>query len=160
MTKKVFVTDKNMATFVCPECKALKTANVEKYAPLKKEIKLKIKCACGISYSATLERRRQYRKETDLPGEYFLSLSDGKVRKGNLTVKDISREGLKIKVNVVPKVEVGTKFMVEFCLDDKQKTLIKRDVIIKWISGHFIGAEFCSIDPSGPIDKAIGFYLF
>ena len=35
MTKKVFITDKNMATFVCPECKALKTANVEKYAQLK-----------------------------------------------------------------------------------------------------------------------------
>ena len=159
MTIKVFINEDNMATFVCPKCKALKTANVAKYKELKSEVKLKIKCLCGNTYSATLERRIQYRKQTELPGEFIYNLG-GKAKKGTLVVKDISRDGLRVKVNVMPKFEVGTQFAVEFQLDDKGKTLVSKDVIAKWISGHFIGAEFCSVDPSDPVDKAIGFYLF
>jgi hypothetical protein len=158
MTKKVFINEGNMATFVCPKCKALKSANVAKYKQLNSEVKLKIKCLCGNSYSATLERRIQYRKQTELPGEFIYSLG-GKVRKGTLTVKDISRDGLRVKVNIMPKFEVGTRFTVEFRLDDKRDTVISKDVVVKSISGHFIGAEFCSVDPCDPVDKAIGFYL-
>jgi hypothetical protein len=159
MSEKVFITNDNMATFICPKCKASKAVNVAKYKQLDKEVRLKIKCPCGNSYPATLERRKQYRKKTDLLGEYIYSFSGGKVKKGNLIIKDISRAGLRIKVNVMPKFKVGTKFVVEFRLDDKNRTLIKKEVIARSISGHFIGAEFCSIDPSDPNDKALGFYF-
>lgn len=159
MTSKIFLTADKMATFVCPECGRAKTADVSDYKHLDKAIRLRIQCACGKFYSAILERREQFRKETNLPGKYTLKLSGGKLEEGALTVADISRTGVRIEFKEVPNLEVGTKFEVEFRLDDKQKILITKDVIVKNISGPFIGVEFCSVNPSDPKDKAIGFYL-
>ena len=59
----------------------------------------------------------------------------------------------------MPNLKVGTKFAVEFRLDDKKETLIKKDVIVKNMSDLFIGAKFCSLGPHASNDKAIGFYL-
>jgi len=159
MTNKIFVTEDKMATFVCPECGRAKTADVSDYKHLDRAIRLRIQCACGKFYSAILERRDQFRKETNLPGKYTLKLSDRKVEEGALTVVDISRAGLRIEFKEAPDLEVGTKFEVEFRLDDKQDTLITKDVIVKNMLGQFVGVEFCSVNPSDPKDKAIGFYL-
>jgi hypothetical protein len=55
---------------------------------------------------------------------------------------------------------VGNKVSLEFRLDDKNNTNIKKDVIIKNISeNNVVGSEFYSLDPSDPIDKILGFYL-
>ncbi len=159
MIDRVFVTDDKMATFVCPECGNTRTADVSDYKQLDKAIRLRIQCSCGNSYSAILERRDKYRKEAKLPGKYTLNLSAKEVDEGTMTVVNISRAGLRIKFKEMPNLEVGTKFLVEFRLDDKQETLIKKDVVVKYISAHSVGTEFCSISSSDPKDKAIGFYL-
>lgn len=77
-----------------------------------------------------------------------------------MTVMDVSRAGLRIKVDVMPNFKIGTTFTVEFRLDDKSKTLIRKDVIVRNMSDYSICAEFCSIGLSDPYDKALGFYLF
>ena len=159
MTNKVFVTDDKIATFVCPECGNTRTADVSEYKQLDKAVRLRIQCSCGNSYSAVLERRDKYRKEAKFPGKYTLNLSGKEVDEGAMTVVNISRAGLRIEFKEMPNFEVGTKLLVEFRLDDKQDTLIKKDVIVKNISGHSVGTEFCSISSSDPKDKALGFYL-
>ncbi len=159
MTEKIFITDDNTVTLVCPECGRSKAADVSEYRQLDKAVRLKIKCSCGNSYSAILERREQYRKETNLPGKYIRSLSSGEQEEGTLTITNVSRIGLRLKVNVKPNFKVGAKFVVEFLLGDKQGTLIRKEVIVKMISGVIIGTEFCSVSLSDPSDKAIGFYL-
>jgi len=160
MTQTVFVADNNIATLVCPECNASKNTDVTKYKDLEKLVRLKIKCTCGSSYSVMLERRRYYRKETNLPGTYVYSSAGGQQQKGPMTVTEISRGGVRLKVMVLPKFEVGATFYVEFHLDDKQQSLIKKEVTARMLADRFVGAEFCSIDPSDPSDKALGFYLF
>ncbi len=163
MTEKVFLADNNTATLVCPECGTSKTVDVSKYKPLDKAVRLKIKCSCGNTYSPTLERREHYRKETNFPGQYINTLPGGEQEKGTVTVTDISRTGLRIKFKVEPNFRVGTRFVVEFRLDDKERTLVRKEVIIRRISGLVISAEFCSvssISSSDPNDRAIGFYLF
>jgi len=160
MTEKVFLNDNKMATFVCQECGKSRTADVSGYIQRDRAIKLKVKCECGHSYSAFLERRQEFRKMANLSGEYIYSLPSGKVEKGEMTVKDVSRAGLRIKVDVMPHFKIGTTFTVEFRLDDKSKTLIRKDVIVRNMSDYSIGAEFCSISLSDSYDKALGFYLF
>ena len=160
MTQTVFVADNNIATLVCPECNASKNTDVTKYKDLEKLVRLKIKCTCGSSYSVMLERRRHYRKKTNLPGTYVYSSAGGQQQKGPMTVTEISRGGVRLKVMVLPKFEIGATFYVEFHLDDKQQTLIKKKVTARMLAERFIGAEFCSIDSSDPSDKALGFYLF
>jgi len=157
MTEKVYVTSKQMATFICPVCQKSKTVNVSKYASLDKMVKVKVTCPCGYGYTSILEKRKKYRKATNLPGS-FVHLVEGRPARGGLMkVKDLSTSGLKIHVNTEHHCAVGDIIQVEFSLDDSHRTLIRKKVIVRNIVGQNIGTEFA---PTEPIDKALGFYLF
>jgi len=160
MTQKVFITDQDKATIICPECNLSTTTDASQYKKINKEVRLKINCTCGHSYSIFLERRKQFRRETNLPGKYILRSSSRTEKKGILTVRNISRSGLKLEIKIMPSIKIGSSISVEFNLDDKNETLIKKDVIVKMIIEPVLGTEFSSFDPSDPGDKALGFYLF
>ena len=157
MVEKVHITSKQMATFICPKCQKSKTVSVSKYAGLDKMIKVKVTCPCGYGYISTLDKRKKYRKESNLPGS-FVHLVDGRQAMGGLmAVKDLSASGLKIQLNDQQKLEVDDVILVEFYLDDNLRTLIKKKVIIRNIAGPTIGTEFA---PTEAVDKALGFYMF
>jgi len=157
MTQKIYITSKQMATFSCPQCNRSKTVDVSKYASIDKMVKVNIKCPCGHAYKAILEKRRQYRKETNLPGTY-IHFIDGQPRnRGLMTVKDLSTAGMKLRLNVHQTFAIGDQMRVEFHLDDAHRTLIKKTVIIRNQRDQFIGVELA---PFEAVDKALGFYLF
>ena len=157
MTEKVYVTSKQMATFICPVCQKSKTVNVSKYASLDKIVTVKVTCPCGYGYTSILEKRKKYRKAANLPGS-FVHLVEGRPTRGGLMkVKDLSTSGLKIHVNTEHHCAVGDIIQVEFSLDDSHRTLIRKKVIVRNIVGQNIGTEFA---PTEPIGKALGFYLF
>ena len=157
MTQKVYMTSKQMATFSCPQCARSKTVDVSQYATLEKMIKINVKCPCGHTYKAILEKRRQYRKETNLAGTY-IHLIDGQPRdRGLMTVKDLSTSGMKLQLNVKQNFAIGDQLQVEFHLNDVHRTLIRKTVIIRNQREQFIGAEFA---PFETVDQALGFYLF
>ena len=135
----------------------LAPATTSKYAALDKMITVNVKCPCGHTYKAILEKRKQYRKETDLPGTY-IHFIDGQPRdRGLMTVKDISTSGMKLKLNVKQNFAIGDQLDVEFHLNDTHRTLIKKTVIIRNQREQFIGTELA---PFETVDKALGFYLF
>jgi hypothetical protein len=157
MTEKVYITRKQMATFICPKCQKSKTVDVSKYASLDKIVKVKINCPCGYGYTSILEKRRKYRKETNLAGSFVRLVEGRQVEGGLMTVKDLSTSGLKIQVNSEHNCIVGDIVQVEFYLDDNHRTLIRKKVIVRNVVGSNIGTEFA---PTEAIDKALGFYLF
>jgi len=159
MAEKVFVADDNMAVFECPQCKKAKRVDVSRYNDIQQAVKIRVKCSCRHIYNVSLERRKSFRKNANFPGTYTHVLPDYREDKGGITVKDLSRSGLKIKLNVEKEFKPGDILFVEFQLDDKQRSLIKKDAVIKKISGSYLGLEFKSIDSSDPSDKAIGFYM-
>ena len=146
-----------MATFVCPQCSRSKTINVSEYTDLDKLIKVNVKCPCGHAYTSILEKRKQYRKKTNLPGT-FIHFVDGRpINRGVMTVEDLSATGLKLRLNASLNGTIGDHLDVEFNLDDHNRALIKKHVIIRNISGSNLGVEF---GPAEALDKALGFYLF
>ncbi len=157
MTQKVYVTSKQIATISCPQCARSKTVDVSKYATLDKMVKVNVKCPCGHTYKAILEKRKQYRKETNLAGTYIHFINGQPRGRGLMTVKDLSTSGMKLQLNVKQDFAIGDQMQVEFHLNDAHRTLIKKTVIIKNQREQFIGAEFA---PFESIDKALGFYLF
>lgn len=157
MTQKVFITGENMATFVCPKCEKTRTVDISRYQGLDQAARVKAKCACGHSYSVILERRRQYRKEVNFSGAYTRKKTG---EKGTMVVKDISRTGLKIKLNLNRDIEIGEKLVTEFSLDDRQRTQIEKEAIVRKRYRDTLGVEFTSVDPSNAYDKALGFYMF
>lgn len=156
MSEKVFITNQQMATFVCPKCSKSKTVNVSKYVNLDKLVKVNVKCPCGHAYTSILEKRKQYRKETNLPGSYIHSAGDKPANRGLMTVKDVSATGLKLKPNVAQNFAIGDHMQVEFHLDDRNRTLIKKRVIVRNLNVPFVGVEF---EPTEAHEKALGFYL-
>ena len=160
MTETVFVTESNMAVFECPQCNKGKSVDVSRYKDIRQAVRIKVKCPCGHTYRVVLERRKHFRKDVNFPGSYTHVLPDYREDKGGITVKDLSRSGIKIKLNVEKEFKIGDILSVEFQLDDKQRSHIKKDAVIKKISGPYVGLEFNSIDSSNPSDKAIGFYMF
>ncbi|MBT8371806.1 MAG: PilZ domain-containing protein [Desulfobacterales bacterium] len=157
MTDKVYITSKQMATFICPKCQKSKTVNVSKYAGLDKIVRVTVTCPCGHAYTSILEKRKKYRKETNLPGSYLRIVDGKKIGNGLMQVRDLSTIGMKIQVNGEHRCAVGDVLQVEFRLDDTHRTLVIKKVIIRNITGSNIGTELA---PTESVDKALGFYLF
>ena len=146
-----------MATFVCPKCSRSKTVNVSKYTNLNKLIKVNVKCPCGHAYTSALEKRKHYRKKTNLPGTYIHLVDGQPMNRGAMTVEDISANGMKLRLNSTLNCSIGDYLDVEFNLDNPNRALIKKHVIIRNITGTNLGVEF---GPAEALDKALGFYLF
>jgi hypothetical protein len=156
MVEKVFITSNNMATFVCPQCGNVTTANVSKFATINKRITVKCNCNCGNRFSVALEKRRQYRKTTDLPGMYYYRMADGEEDKGIMRVVDISSTGIKLRLNVERDIPLGELLRVEFHLDDKRRTFMEKRVIVRNVKKNLVGTSFA---PNEGDDPNLGFYL-
>jgi hypothetical protein len=83
-------------------------------------------------------------------------MEHGDVDKGNMRVVDISSNGLKLKLNVERHFNSGDRIRVEFHLDDKRRTLIKKEVIVRNVFKNLVGTSF---SPSEGDDPSLGFYL-
>ncbi len=152
--EKVYIGNNDMATFKCPACNKTKTTNVSRYKSIKKAVRVKLNCPCGHSYTVLLERRKHIRKNLQLPGA-LVTLKDGK--RGAMVITDLSRSGVHIKLNIKTDINVGDKLMLEFTLDDTQRSQITKEVIVRSIRDLDIGAEFISKDH---YDKLGSYLLF
>ena len=158
--QKVFISSDNTITFKCPKCNQPRTVDMSNYKNLEKAERVKAKCACGNTYFALIEKRKQFRKRANFPGTFVHIVSGIPKDRGTMLVTDMSRTGLKIKLNSKREIFIGDNIIVEFHLDDKNRSLIKKECIIKKDFGFEFGIEFISVHPSDPSDRAIGFYMF
>lgn len=156
MLPKVFITGNNTATFVCPQCGNATSTNVAKYATIKQRVTVSCRCSCGHQFDVSLEKRRQYRKETDLPGVFYFQRANGETDKGNMRVMDISSTGLKLKLNVARQFQEGDSLRVEFHLDDKRRTLMEKAVVVRNVHKNIVGTSFVQGQSDDP---NLGFYL-
>ncbi len=152
--EKIYIGTDNKAMFRCPACNRSKTADVSKYKNIEKAVRIKIKCPCGNTFSAILERRKYFRKGMNLSGNFICKL---KKIKGAMTVQDISRSGIGIKLNFKNDIEPGDKLILEFKLDDKRQSFVKKIVTVKNVKELLIGAEFTSTEHYDPLGAYILF---
>ncbi|UCD32365.1 MAG: PilZ domain-containing protein [Desulfobacterales bacterium] len=159
MAEKVFIANNDTVKLVCPKCGKSKAEKISEYLNMHEAVRLKHQCGCGYLHTALLERRKRYRKTVNLSGEYDYSLATGQSAKGAITVKDISRAGLGFQMDKDERQDfvIGDQLVLKFHLDDEQKTLIRKEVIIRNIRGLDVGVEFSSVDL---YDRALGLYMF
>ncbi|MFO7963262.1 MAG: PilZ domain-containing protein [Desulfobacterales bacterium] len=154
---KAFINRDNTATIACSVCNRQQVIDLSKYPDINRTVSVKITCKCGNSWNAILEKRRFYRKAVDLPGRYTAWSSAGRpVAEGTMTVVDISRRGLKMSVHSKEKFNIGDWLTVEFHLDNAPRTLIRRMVTVKSVSGKHLGLAFPEHKHEDP---DIGFYM-
>ena len=156
MVEKTYITSANTAIFVCAACNRQHIVDVAKYLDHPRLNRIKVTCKCGHSWTTMFEKRRYYRKGVKFLGKYFLQKSGKLIREGEMSVHDVSRRGLKIKVGDPEKFAIGDWIEVEFRLDNRPRTLVKRMTVIKNISGPFLGLAFPDHKHEDP---DLGFYM-
>ena len=154
---RVHVTSKGTSTFICPDCNNTKLVDVSKYVNLNQTVTVNVKCPCGNKFTSSLNKRGQYRRNTDLNGTYSLVAQGNTANVGLMTVCDLSMTGLKLKLKACRDLSIGDLIRVEFYLDDSHRSFIQKKVTIRNIRPPYIGTEFL---PREDIGRSLGFYLF
>ncbi len=149
---KVYVREDNTATLVCPSCKAARNFDAGQYRD--KRHTFSVRCRCQNLFSVQLDFRRNYRKLTNLVGTY--DTVGGGSGGGILTINNISRSGLGFTVSGIHSIKKGQLLQIEFQLNDKKKTALNKQAIVKRVNENSIGCEFKSISEH---DKVLGFFL-
>ncbi len=153
---KSFVTLDNIATITCPQCHRAKKIDVAKYKT--KTHTIKAKCSCGHAFSALLDFRRHYRKDTNLDGTY--SMISPAFGKGAINILNISRSGVGFAIGLSAganhAMEMHQKARISFELDNRKQTIINKVITIINVNNQYVGGEF---DDNQTLDKDLGFYL-
>nr|WP_321467559.1 PilZ domain-containing protein [uncultured Desulfobulbus sp.] len=150
---KVYVRENNTATIVCPSCQTVKHFNADRYRQQRHSFS--VRCRCQNVFSVLLDFRRSYRKQTSLHGTYEV-LSEGGIGGGIIHISNISRGGLGFTVSGLHRIEKGQLLNIEFQLNDKNKTVLKKQAIVRTVDQNSVGCEFKS---NTALDKALGFFL-
>ena len=150
---KAFVRTDGSTTIICPECRIAKNVSA---LPFKgKKHLLKVRCPCGKAFAVQLDFRHHYRKNADLPAKYSFvdTPEDGDF---NVQITNLSLSGICFTTNSPNLLTIGLNLIIEFNLDDKRKTLIKKKITVRNIREQVIGCEFTGNEA---FEKNLGFYL-
>lgn len=153
---RVFINDRREGTFICPACEKGVIKDLSHFSDTPSVVYLKCKCSCGNVYRVLVERRRHFRKPVNLTGMFFFQNSQGRPMKGLIKVRDISQSGIRFSVNSIPDFKVGDKLIIEFTLDDEDRSQIREVGIVRRIQTNMIGLTFKNTDHYGKL----GQYLF
>ena len=152
-TVKSHVYSDGTTTITCPVCSNLKRTSV---ATLKYEKHvLKVRCRCKTIFRVLLDYRSHYRKPVNLSGTYTTLYQYDKC-KGLAQITNISTGGLQYRVVGWNRLHPGSILDLDFQLDDKNCSTIKKQSLVCYVHSNLIGCEF--IDKGTP-DRALAFYL-
>ena len=148
---KTFVPEDGLAAITCPACGITRKVQVGDYCGKRNTIR--VSCRCGRTFNVELEFRQFHRKPTELSGFYeIISDKSG----GRAAIKDLSRNGMGFVISGVHNVRVGQKIMVNFALDDKNNTPLRKTAVVRSVNQNRIGCEF---KKDQAFEKNLGFYL-
>ena len=151
-TVKTYVRNDDTATLICPACKTVKHIAAGDFRQGKHTIT--VHCICQQTFNVLFDFRQYYRKQVNLPGTYEI-ISEGRSGGGIIQINNISRSGLRFTVSGLHRIEEGQKLRVEFQLNDKKKTPLKREILVKTVRQNTIGCRL--IDHLE--EKELGFFL-
>ena len=149
---KIYVID-NTAVLICPYCGAWKRILADPFRGEKH--KLKVKCFCKETFKVFLEFRKKVRKKIFLQGTYIDHSLKGS--RCDMTILDISLIGFSFSSLGASTLQIDDELSVEFTLDSKNRTDIKRDVIVRNIYPERVGCEFEL--SGGTFDGPLGQYV-
>ena len=101
---------------------------------------LQVRCpTCRKFFCAIFEYRRHHRTKSALSGKLFLYNVPDEL--DTITVTSLSASGTGFTTTqYIPTT--GERYDVVFFLDDKHRTVVMEEIIIRWVAGKAVGAEF------------------
>ncbi|MDM8517729.1 PilZ domain-containing protein [Desulfobacterales bacterium HSG16] len=126
-------------TISCPDCDCVKVLNAYKYYRMNGQVTITSWCECGYAHTVRLDRRKFERKSIKAKGFCIVKSTSEKDR---ITVSDISKSGMKLKIGKSGSIKIGQILTVMFHLPNCGRKLFKTEVIIKNLTGIYAGTEF------------------
>jgi hypothetical protein len=155
--KKIFLSDDYSGTIYCDSCQRSFTVDLSRFVRMPKQPRIKSKCPCGNSWTTVVEKRRHFRKTVNLAGEYKYRPQGRPAGKGNVTVADISKSGIRLMFGKSPDFRIGDWMDLAFHLDDRNRSYVTKTVVVENICHPYVGVSF---SPHESEDRTLGFYLF
>lgn len=159
---KVHANEQGEVTIVCSQCGNYKVLDVNAYRAAGHSSRVAVTCnKCGNKFTAFVNFRRFYRKETRLPGVITaVDLSDIRTAADatqvtGITVENISRSGIGFTINGHFPVSPGDILYVKFTLDDGRKSVINKKILIRRVIDAYIAAEFMTREDERDTDLAL-----
>jgi diguanylate cyclase (GGDEF)-like protein len=100
------------------------------------------------------EKKKKYGKKVSLQGEFVFFKIQGR---GSITVKELSMQRIGFQIASRHDVRPKDILDVKFTLKDKNRSVIKRRVIVDSVKDGLIQGEFYN---PPPYDKDLGFFIF
>lgn len=150
-TVKAYVNENNMATVVCASCGRKKTIDASRFKGCNKGVR--VKCACSSSFIVLFERRRYYRKNVNLTGQFHRAHPASET--GEIVVNDISRSGIRFTTREKSGLQIDEIIKITVVLDDKARSVISQNAVIRRVEDLTVAAQFCDSNPP----RALAFYL-
>ncbi|OHE19185.1 MAG: hypothetical protein A2X95_05000 [Syntrophobacterales bacterium GWF2_56_9] len=150
--KIVFADDKGMVYLLCPFCGEGSKRPLEQFPYIHKPVT--ISCSCGNTYDVQIDARKTFRKKTSLEGLYAKLVSPGDFER--MTVVNLTLGGCGLLASNEPALNQGDWIKLVFKLDDAKRTEIKRNAVVRRVTGNYIGCQFTV---ATAYDPDIGFYL-
>ena len=149
----VHVRDNNTATLICPACGTIKHLSAGKFQHSRHT--MAVRCRCQHVFNVLLDFRRYFRKQISLPGTYIIT-SDGGVGGGVIHIHNISRGGLGFTVSGLHRIEEGQEVLLEFQLNDRKKSALRKPAMVKSVCQNAVGCQF---KDNAELDRDLGFFL-
>jgi hypothetical protein len=151
---EVFVHNKMVVSFACPQCKLEKDVAVERIKDVY-HWNVNATCRrCSNKFKVSFNFRKYYRKETYIHGLLFDSFKSLDPV-GDVIITDISLTGVGFECNRCD-FNIGSVLILKFILDDDERSRMEKKISIESIRGAKVGALFQ--DESG-FDKVLGKYI-
>ncbi|MBW2490091.1 MAG: PilZ domain-containing protein [Deltaproteobacteria bacterium] len=133
----IYPDDTNQVLIICSKCGSEQNINVTKFKDTQK--KLKDRCRCGEPYEFTIEFRKKYRKDVELPGKY---IHPGTGEKGDIMIRDLSMIGIRFECLNPHHILKDDIVKVKFKLDDSKKSELQKQVKVVWVKDRIIGSYY------------------
>lgn len=139
---KTVLTQDNETLIECPHCGFQKIINIAKFFKRSKPENFVSKCKCGYSFSVVVERRKFERHYFDTNGSVLRERGRGKPESIAITVKDLSRSGVKFVTEKNEALEAGANIVITFEFNDNRKTFFIKEATVRNVKGKVVRAEF------------------
>lgn len=147
----IYTDSTNRLTVICPKCGFEQNIDTTNFKDTQK--KLKARCRCGETYQFTIEFRKRYRKDVELPGEYII-LGRGETEK--IIIRELSFTGIQFESPGPHHILKDDTLVVTFKLDNHWRSKIRKLVKVIWVRDLIVGANYIE---SKLYENDLEFYL-
>ena len=139
---KTALTQDNQTLIECPRCGFQKVINIAKFFKKSNAGDFVSKCKCGYSSTVIMERRKFERHIFDAKGSVLHERIKGKSESSAITVKDLSRSGVKFDTEKSEVLETHENIVITFEFSDNRKTFFIKEATVINVKGKTVRAEF------------------